>query len=300
MKTGVDTSVQSADVTATSESAPAGRRFKYDGRFTAPILITCILLAGQFTFGFLESWTKTALAIIASIVVELILGRIYTGKWPHLASAYITGISVGILVRSPEIWPYVHCSVISIMSKYVLRVKGRHIWNPSNFGICVLLFLASHAVASLSIQWGNYLWPMLIIWTLGSVTIWRLRRFHICATYVISFLAFAFLRSWITGHPWEAEVAPITGPMYQLYVFFMITDPKTTVQSKWAQCVVVFLVAVAELILRLGEVVHAPFYALFLVGPAAVLIEIWWNSRKQSGTPDISKTRELAAVEKGG
>jgi Na+-translocating ferredoxin:NAD+ oxidoreductase RnfD subunit len=300
LKTGVDTSVQEADVAATSENAPAGRRFKYDGRFTAPILITCILLAGQFTFGFLESWTKTALAIIASVVVELILGRIYTGKWPHLASAYITGISVGILVRSPEIWPYVLCSVISIMSKYVLRVKGRHIWNPSNFGICVLLFLASHAVASLSIQWGNYLWPMLIIWTLGSVTIWRLKRFHICATYVISFLVFAFLRSSITGHPWQAEVAPITGPMYQLYVFFMITDPKTTVHAKWAQCVTVFLVAVAEMILRLAEVVHAPFYALFLVGPAAILIEIWWNSRKQSGSPDISKTTELAAMEKGG
>ena len=286
----------SVDVAPASENAAAGRRFKYDPRFTAPILITCILLAGQFTFGFLESWTKTVLAITASIVIELILGRLFTGKWPHLASAYITGISVGILVRSPEIWPYALCSVLSIMSKYVLRVKGRHIWNPSNFGICVLLFLASHTVASLSIQWGNYLWPMLIIWTLGSVTIWRLKRFHICATYVISFLAFAFLRSWITGHPWEAEVAPITGPMYQLYVFFMITDPKTTVHSKWAQCVVVFLVAVAEMILRLAEVVHAPFYALFLVGPAANLIEIWWNSRR----PGVAATGELAAMEKGG
>ena len=300
MKPGSGMSFRSPEVSATSEKSPAGRRFSYDGRFTAPLLITCILLAGQFTFGFLESWTKTALAITASILIELILGRIFTSKWPHLASAYITGISVGILVRSPEIWPYALCSVISIMSKYVLRVKGRHIWNPSNFGICVLLFLAPHTVASLSIQWGNYLWPMLIIWTLGSVTIWRLKRFHICITYVISFLAFAFLRSWITGHPWEAEVAPITGPMYQLYVFFMITDPKTTVHAKWAQCVVVFLVAVAEMILRLAEVVHAPFYALFLVGPAANLIEIWWNSRRQSGSPDPAAPGELATVEKGG
>ena len=177
------------------------------------------------------------------------------------------------------------------MSKYVLRVKGRHIWNPSNFGICVLLFLAPETVASLSIQWGNYLWPMLIIWTLGSIIIWRRKRFHICATYVVSFLVFAFLRSWITGHPWQAEVAPITGPMYQLFVFFMITDPKTTVHSKWAQCVVVFLVALAEMILRLAEVVYAPFYALFLVGPAANLIEIWWNSRKQSWVTRSSRLR---------
>ncbi|MGH9760342.1 MAG: hypothetical protein ACREAC_05800, partial [Blastocatellia bacterium] len=131
---------------------PSRPRFKYDSRFTAPILITAILLTGQITFGFLESYSRTVLAIVVSIVVELALGRIFNGKWPHIASAYITGISVGILVRSPEFWPYALCGAISITSKYVLRVKGRHIWNPSNFGICVMLFLASYVVAGLSIQ----------------------------------------------------------------------------------------------------------------------------------------------------
>ncbi|HWP43558.1 MAG TPA: hypothetical protein VNO14_10010 [Blastocatellia bacterium] len=283
----------------TAINTPRGWRFKYDGRFTAPILITCILLVGQFTFGFLESYSRTALAIATAILIEAALGRIFTGKWPHIASAYITGISVGILIRSPWIWPYALCSLISIMSKYVIRVKGRHIWNPSNFGICVMLFSAPYAVASLSVQWGNYLWPMLIIWTLGSVIIWRLKLFHISITYVISFLAFSFLRSLITGHPWQAEIAPITGPMYQLFVFFMITDPKTIVQTKWAQVLVAFLVAVAEMILRLFEVVHAPFYALFIVGPAAKLIEIWWSSRKQAESPDLASPQNLAAMQKG-
>jgi Na+-translocating ferredoxin:NAD+ oxidoreductase RnfD subunit len=172
--------------------------------------------------------------------------------------------------------------MISITSKYVLRLKGRHIWNPSNFGICVMLFLAYETVASLSIQWGNYLLPMLVIWALGSLIIWRLRRFHITATYVASFIAFAFLRALITGHPWQAEVAPITGPMYQLFIFFMITDPKTTVRSKPAQCAVAFSVALVEMVLRLFEVVHAPYYSLFMVGPTANLIEIWLTSRGRS------------------
>jgi Na+-translocating ferredoxin:NAD+ oxidoreductase RnfD subunit len=185
-----------------------------------------------------------------------------------------------MLVRSPAIWPYALCSLISITSKYVLRVKDRHIWNPSNFGICAMLFLAPFSVASLSIQWGNELWPMAVVWALGSVIIYRLKRFHICATYVISFIALSYARSIFTGHPFLAEVAPITGPMYQLFVFFMITDPKTTVQSKWGQCVVAFCVALAEMVLRLNQIVHAPYYALFLVGPAANLIEIWWGSRK--------------------
>ena len=250
-----------------------------DNRYLAPAFITCILLVGHLSYGFLESYQKTALAIAAAIVAELILGRIFYGKWLNLASAYITGISVGILVRSPAYWPFALCSVISIMSKYVLRVKGRHIWNPSNFGIAVLLFLAPETMAILSIQWGNNLLPIVIIWTLGSIIIWRARRFHISATYVVSFFLLAFLRSWITGDPWQAEVAPITGPMYQLFVFFMITDPKTTVRSRMGQCLVAFLVALAEFFLRLDQVVYAPIYALFLVGPAANLIEIWRDSR---------------------
>ena len=72
--------------------------------------------------------------------------------------------------------------------------------------------------------------------------------------------------------------------MYLLFVFFMITDPKTTVNTKLGQCVVVFLVALAEFIFRLMEVVYAPFYALFIVGPAANLIEIWWESRHKPAT----------------
>jgi Na+-translocating ferredoxin:NAD+ oxidoreductase RnfD subunit len=250
-----------------------------DSRYLPPIFITCILLAGNLTFGMLESYQKTLLAIATSIVTELVLSRLLLGKWPHPASAYITGISVGILIRSPAYWPYALCAALSITSKYVLRVKGRHIFNPSNFGISAMLFLAADTVATLSIQWGNYMAPMVIIWILGCVIVWRVRRLHITATYVISFLAFALIRSWIIGSPWQSEVAPITGPMYQLFVFFMITDPKTTVRSKSGQCVVVFLVALAEMVMRLHQIVYAPFYALFLVGPPALLIEMWLDSR---------------------
>jgi enediyne biosynthesis protein E5 len=263
-----------------ADAAAWKRWLSLDNRYTAPIFITCILVGGHLSFGILESYQKTALAILASIVTDLVLGRIFFGKWPNVASAYITGISVGILLRSPAFWPYVLCSVISITSKYVLRVKGRHIWNPSNFGISAMLFLAPETVATLSIQWGNYLLPMMVIWALGSVIIWRLRRFHITGIYVISFIAFAFLRSYITGSPWQSEIAPLTGPMYQLFIFFMITDPKTTVRSKKGQCIVVFLVAFAEFLLRLQQVVYAPFYALFIVGPAAMLIEMWLDSRR--------------------
>jgi Na+-transporting NADH:ubiquinone oxidoreductase subunit NqrB len=265
-----------------ADAVPAQRKrfLSVDNRYLPPLLITSILLGAHLSFGILEGWERTGLAIVTAIGAELIMGRITYGRWPHPASAYISGISAGILVRSPFLWPYFFTSLISITSKYVLRVGGRHVWNPSNFGISVMLLLAPWAYSTLSVQWGNNLWPMLVIWALGAVITYHVGRIHITATYVVSFFALSYVRCLVTGHSYWAEAAPITGPMYQLFIFFMITDPKTTVQTTWGQCVVAFLVALAEMILRLNEWVYAPFYALFLVGPSANLIEIWWHSRR--------------------
>ena len=246
---------------------------RLDNRFLPPLLITSILVAAHLSFGILESYDRTAMAIATAIGVEMVMGYATYGRWPHLASAYITGISVGILVRSPFLWPYFLCSFISIASKYVLRFRGRHLWNPSNFGLSAVLFLAPATVSHLSIQWGNVVWPMAIIWMLGAVIVWRVGRWHVSAAYVAAFFLFSTLRAALSDTPWLAAVAPITGPMYQLFVFFMVTDPRTTVRSRPWQCIVVVVVAFVEMLLRLGEVIYAPFYALFLVGPSALFIE---------------------------
>ena len=271
-----------APVLAGTGTAVAPRRKRLltlDSRYLAPLLITCILLAAHLSFGILEGWERTALAIMTAIGAELVMGTLTYGTWPHPASAYVSGISAGILVRSPFLWPYFFTSLISIASKYVLRFRGRHLWNPTNFGVSAVAFLAPGTVAVLSIQWGNVVAPMVVIWLLGMVIVWRVGRLHISATYVASFLLFSSVRALLTGTPWLANVAPITGPMYQLFTFFMVTDPKTTVRSKSGQCLVVFIVAFVEMLLRLNEVVYAPFYALFIVGPAALLVEQWLDSR---------------------
>lgn len=265
----------------------ASRFFSIENRYLPPVFITTILLVGQLSFGLLESLSRTLLAIGASMLFELVLGQIVYGRIPHLASAYITGISVGILVRSPEHWPYALTSAIAITSKYVIRWHGRHLWNPSNLAICAMLLLAPEFFSTLSVQWGNNVWPMAIVWILGALITWRVRRFHITVSYVAAFTALAGLRSIITGHAFLAEVAPITGPMYQLFIFFMITDPKTTVTPRWAQCLVAVLVAVMEMILRLAENIHAPYYALTIVGPLAVAVEIWVASRARRRVSEV-------------
>jgi Na+-translocating ferredoxin:NAD+ oxidoreductase RnfD subunit len=255
---------------------------KIDRKYGPPLLITLILIGAHWSAGVLRGYEAIALAIGCALAADLVVGRWLMRERRPLSSAYISGISIGILVRSPMLWPYAIGSLLSILSKYVLRLRGRHLWNPSNFGIVAMLVLASHVVASLSVQWGNMLLPMVVVWVFGCVIIHRLGRFHITLTYVLSFVAFSLLRAAVTGHPWPAEVAPITGPMYQLYIFFMITDPKTTVRGKRAQCLVVFLVAAVEAGLRLLEFVHAPYYALFAVGPVANLVEILRDRRARA------------------
>jgi enediyne biosynthesis protein E5 len=279
----------------TTSPQPSGwnRALARANPFIPPLFITLILVVGDLSFGILESYTRTLLAIVTSIAAEMVLGRIFLHKWPHPASAYITGISVGILLRSPAFWPYILCSLLSITSKYALRFRGRHIWNPSNFGICAMLFLASQSVASLSIQWGNNFASLLVIWSLGSVILWRARRIHITVVYVLSFIAFSFLRAYITGDPWQSEISPITGPMYQLFIFFMITDPKTTVRSRKGQCIVAVAIAAVEFLMRLDSSIYAPLYALFWVGPSALLLEMWMDSRKAGigGVPEQKAVR---------
>ncbi len=257
-------------------------------KYAPPFLISLILILGHFTFGILEGYYPILLAVTCAILTELLLGKFIDDKWKNISSAYISGISVSILIRSTLLWPFALAAVISIMSKYVLRYQGRHIWNPSNFGISWILIFLPFSAAALGIQWGNNFWPMLVIWCLGFFIVWRVKRLHITLTYVLSFIFFSFLRSLILGDSFFTEVSPITGPMYQLFIFFMITDPPTTVKSRNGQILVAFLVALVEFVLRLNQVIYAPFYSLFMVGPAAMIITMYLSRKKEAKPNAVS------------
>src|ERR1700733_15197109 len=63
------------------------RFFSPANRYLSPLLISCVLLVGQLSYGILESNTRTLLAIGTSLIAELVRSRIYMGKWPTLARA---------------------------------------------------------------------------------------------------------------------------------------------------------------------------------------------------------------------
>lgn len=245
-------------------------------KFLPPTFITLVLLVGQITYGILDSYLNVVVAIATCIIAEIILARVLLGKWKNIASAYMTGTSVAMLIRSTVAWPYFFTALLSILSKYVLRYKGKHLWNPSDFGITWMLAMQSPSVAGLSIQWGSNLAAVSVIWFLGLIVVNRAKRLHVTIAYVISFIALAYVRCLITGDAFLAELAPLTGPMYQLYIFLMITDPPTSVSTRKGRILVAILVALVEFIFRLNNFIYAPFYALFIVGPLTKFIDLKW------------------------
>jgi enediyne biosynthesis protein E5 len=145
-----------------------------------------------------------------------------------------------------------------------------------------MLFLAADTVATLTVQAGNNGWSVAAVWLMGGLIMYKLGRWHIPAAFVLTWAPLAFVRAAFTGDSWLTEIAPITSPMFQLYIFFMITDPKTTTKYRWSQTLVAMLVAVVETSLRLAfKDIHSLYHALFIVAPTTNLLEIWLLGRKR-------------------
>jgi len=260
---------------------------RLDPRYPVSFLITLILVLGEARYGILGGYARLVTALGVCTATELVLSRWLRGRVANLQSAYITGISLALLIKPPThlLWPFALGGFLAIASKYVLQYRGRHLWNPSNFAISLLVLVAPGSVAILSRQWGNDLATNAVIWCFGLLIASRVRMLHVTVTYVGCFVALAMARSAITGGPLLAEIAPLTGPMYQLFVFFMITDPKTTVSSVRGRIIVAVAVALVEAGIRLAGDFHmgalAPFYpappilALAIVGPLAKAIDLY-------------------------
>jgi Na+-translocating ferredoxin:NAD+ oxidoreductase RnfD subunit len=262
------------------------RANKIDPRYLIAFLITLVLVAAQLRYHMLGSYDRLALALAVCLATEAVLSWFDRGKVVNLLSAYISGISLTLLLKPQggALWPFVLGGVLAISSKYVLRYRGNHLWNPTNFAVAALLLLAPDRVSVLSHQFGNDLTTNLVIWIFGLIVVARVGVLHITLTYVASFLLLNSARALALGQPVVPEIAPITGPMYQLFVFFMITDPRTIVKGRQRQIVVAVLIAVMEALIRFASDKGWPlptafnvapaFLALALVGPVAKWLDL--------------------------
>jgi len=265
-------------------------------------LITLILVVGQWKYDIVGGYERLALALGAAMAAELLLSRLLRGVWPSLLSAYITGNSIAILTKPAGglLWPYWLGALVAISSKYALTYRGRHLWNPTNFSISAFLLLAPHSMSVLSHQWGNDWAIVAIVLAVGALVITRVKLWHITGTYVSCFALLAVLRSAIKGSSVAFELAPLTGPMYILLMFFMLTDPRTVVSTRAGRITVVALVALLECVLRLlpsGELTKplqaAPaILSLAIIGPIAFWLDRRRiSSRAQPASADPSPVR---------
>lgn len=285
-----------SDLNARIEALRA-RLPRLDPKNLITFLITLILVLGEWRYSILGGYDRLAAALGACLVTEALLSKVVRGKTARLGSAYISGISLSLLTKPAPglLWPFILGGFLAIASKYALTYKGRHVWNPSNFGIGLLLLATPGSVAILSHQWGNELTTNAVIWAFGLLIAFRARVLHVTAAYVISFIALAGVRHLIVGGPLAAEVAPILGPMYQLFIFFMITDPRTTVSTPRGRVVVAVLVAVVEMLIRLAGDFQVsfmsplfpspPILALFIVGPIAMVWDLRRKEARKAAAP---------------
>ena len=279
------------------------RARRVDPRYLIAFLITLVLVVAQLRYHVVGGYDRLALALIACMATEALLSWFDRGKVVNLQSAYISGISLTLLVKpqGAALWPIALGGFLAIASKYVVRYRDNHLWNPTNFAIVVLLLAAPNRVSVLSHQWGNDVATNLVIWTFGLVIAARVKVLHITLTYVASFLVLNTLRSLLLGQPVLPEIAPITGPMYQLFIFFMITDPRTVVRQRKWQYAVVIIIALTEALIRVasdqGWMMPTAFnaapalVALWLVGPVAKWIDLrrsGQRTRARAPSPEAS------------
>ena len=269
-----------------------------DPRYLIAFLITVVLVVAQFRYHMVGGYERLALSLGVCVATEALLSWFDRGRVVNLLSAYISGISLALLTKpqGAALWPFVIGGFLAISSKYVLKYRENHLWNPTNFAICALLLVAPSRVSVLSHQFGNDVATNLVIWCFGLIIAARVGVLHITLTYVASFLLLNGARALTLGQPLLPEIAPLTGPMYQLFLFFMITDPRTIVRGKRKQIVVTAMIALLEALIRLasdhGVLLPTAFnaapalIALALLGPVAKFIDLRTSARAAaSGAP---------------
>ena len=271
-------------------------RPRLDPRYLVAFLITLILVAAQFRYHMVGGYDRLAVALLTCLAVEALLSWFVRGRIVNLQSAYISGVSLTLLIKPQggALWPFMLGGFLAIASKYVLQYRNNHLWNPTNFAITALLLAAPNRISVLSHQWGNDLVTNLVIWGFGLAITSRVRVLHLTLAYVASFLLLNGLRSVLLGQALSPEIAPITGPMYQLFIFFMITDPRTVVRARRWQVFVVVIIAVVETLIRFASdqawalpiaFNAAPaLVALALVGPVAKWIDLRRSPRATEAT----------------
>jgi Na+-translocating ferredoxin:NAD+ oxidoreductase RnfD subunit len=215
----------------------------------------------------------SALAIAGALVTQFACARLFKLKQIDLRSPLITGLSLSLLLRADEPWLHALAAVIAIASKFVLRIDGKHIFNPAGFAIVVLLF-GAHGVWISPGQWGASITFAAFIAFLAILVLNAARRADIAIFFLLAHAGFLFARAQWLGDPYAIPLHQLQSGSLLIFAFFMISDPRTAPDSRLGRLLFAFAVAACAHWLAFSLQMRPALYvALIALSPLTLLID---------------------------
>jgi Na+-transporting NADH:ubiquinone oxidoreductase subunit NqrB len=205
-------------------------------------------LAGLLAYGlgwlqFDLGWVQAALTLIGVLAVQWACTRIWKLPAFEPKSALISGLSLCLLLRANSLWLVAIAVAVTIGSKFVLRWRGKHLFNPTNFGLVAMLLVTDGRAWVSPGQWGNIAFFGFLMTCLGGLVVNRAARSDVTLAFLASYLGLVFGRSIYLGEPMAIPLHRLQNGALLLFAFFMISDPKTTPDSRIGRILFAGLVA---------------------------------------------------------
>jgi enediyne biosynthesis protein E5 len=206
----------------------ASRRLRLrDPRLYQIAVLSCLLLYGVLGLDFEVSILQAAILLGTALLTQAVCTRLWHLPAFDPRSALISGLSLCLLLRTGSLLLACVAAVLTIASKFVLRWRGKHVFNPTNFGIVALLLLTDRAWVSPG-QWGSVAFFSFLMACLGGLVAYRALRSDVALAFIVVYAALMFGRSYYLGEPMTIPMRRLESGGLLLFTFFMISDPRTT------------------------------------------------------------------------
>jgi len=212
-----------------------------DPRLYQIATLASLLVYGMGWLDFEVSATRVCLLLLTVLATQAICDRV-TGAAVNAKSALISGLSLCLLLRTNRIELAVLAAVIAIGAKFVIRFRGKHLFNPTNGGLVAMLLLTDQVWVSPG-QWGSVAFFAFLMACVGGLVVNRAARADVTYAFIVFYAALMVGRSIYLGEPLAIPFHRLESGALLLFTFFMISDPKTTPNSRAGRVLFAGLVA---------------------------------------------------------
>ncbi len=231
---------RASDGAKQSTYAPPG---SFDPRVYQILTLASLLFYGVWKLDFEIALPQIVISLASALTTQALCARFWRLPSFDPKSALISGLSLCLLLRTNSLWLAAAGAAVAIGGKFVLRWHGKHLFNPTNFGIVALMLVTDSKVWVSPGQWGNVAFFGFLMACLGGLVVTRAARTDITLTWLAVYLGLVFGRSLWLGEPLTIPLHRLQSGSLLLFAFFMISDPKTTPDSRWGRILFAALVA---------------------------------------------------------